>query len=364
MRNFLVSEDGLVVITDFGQSHQLKIENDVNFYTLKTPGDQPFWWCAPEVLRPWLENDTVIINDKTDIYMLGCTLVEILFTMGRKEEREVFVPFRRTKQGKDLLIYSKINEKIEKLIELKTQRFIGIPKRFDRNGFLKTAIFSCIHPVPEKRMSLFDLKKTISDAKSYGYRNSGFWDIFKPGKVVRQLSEDFMEVLEPEHDHSVDSSLYESCSESSSFVHEESLKINKLLPKDPRSLKLKKSRLEYISEVPMKLKRPMRPPPKVPVGIKMSFESTVKNTFKQKPTLPRKPPPAAVIRPTPPIPPKASFTSKPKSANSLSSLAGRPEVPNKPERNQALPVEPMKKPQITWVENKINIFFVDNLRFF
>ena len=69
-------------MTDFGLSH--KLEKNMNsgcydeFYSVVDMRPQPFWWCAPEVLTRMLNREALILTKKSDVYMLGCTLAEVM----------------------------------------------------------------------------------------------------------------------------------------------------------------------------------------------------------------------------------------------------------------------------------------------
>lgn len=47
----------------------------------------PFWWHGPEVLERILNNETISLGMSTDVYMLGCTLMEMCHD-------SKFVPFQ------------------------------------------------------------------------------------------------------------------------------------------------------------------------------------------------------------------------------------------------------------------------------
>ena len=190
VRNFLVGSDGTIKISDFGLSRKLKASSVViedknqdfegyrnsnssddqldqetsysEYYLDKSEQDQPYWWCAPEVLKSLIDSKRVdkidirydknatdyatitktkeqikqnkrpsplLLSYKTDNYMIGCLILELILSKnGSSSQNGVdFIPFSvdcsncQSIYLKDIFLHKDQALKMEQCYELRNK---------------------------------------------------------------------------------------------------------------------------------------------------------------------------------------------------------------------------------------------------
>ena len=194
IRNFLVDKNGTIKISDFGMSRKLrasisqsdhqdayaniiaaddydKESSYCDYYLDETQQDQPYWWCAPELLKSLIDNyfnrqddirynknrvyitidetsekekrSQIFFSKKTDNYMIGCLILELILSRNGKScsNGVDFIPFsydcsNSESYPRDLFfLHKELALKMEQCYELKNKVFdLKKHKKFLRDG--------------------------------------------------------------------------------------------------------------------------------------------------------------------------------------------------------------------------------------
>ena len=156
MRNFLVDDAERIYVTDFGLSHKLERKKQSfstgnsaleysEYYSVTDIKPLPFWWCAPEVVEKMLHRKPLILTKKSDIYMLGCTMAEVMM-MEHVVEKSLksYIPFSYDHDHNDNLLNYQTEIQIKKSLSLKKSTTL----QFSKNDCPELSIYvnSCTDP--------------------------------------------------------------------------------------------------------------------------------------------------------------------------------------------------------------------------
>ncbi|KAJ7289329.1 kinase-like domain-containing protein [Mycena rebaudengoi] len=142
--NVLISNNGYVVLSDFGLSRTLERHTG---YTTSNSSAGSVNWSSPELIRPWFQTEETHVKTlASDVWAFACTVYELLTDT---------TPYASLPSQTVFKIAETINQHITPLEALPAQP-VQIPER------IRTILERCWAPQPAERPSMAEVVEMLS----------------------------------------------------------------------------------------------------------------------------------------------------------------------------------------------------------
>eukprot|EP00466_Bigelowiella_natans_P011355 jgi/Bigna1/72180/fgenesh1_pg.18_\ len=164
-RNFLLRNDGSVVISDLTNARKVESKEAERQLTL-LPSQAPCFWQAPETIPTHFKQPYKNFSVKSDVWAMGVTLWEMLNRANMpyisKEDIEALKSASR-KQKREM-----VQNKLQRIKkgELKLKLLKWEEDEGNTGTAIENLIYSCLHLRPQDRPSAAVLKQRISKLKA------------------------------------------------------------------------------------------------------------------------------------------------------------------------------------------------------